>query len=53
MRASNLNHTVGAYSEVCGIIELGRGVKLNRSHAVNHVNVHKLLSIRYLRPGNL
>jgi len=32
-------------SEVCGIIMPGRRVKLNRSQAVN---VHKLLTIRYL-----
>jgi len=35
-------------SEVCGIIKPGRRVKLNRSQAVN---VHKLLTIRYLRTG--
>jgi len=35
-------------SEVCGIIKPGRRVKLNRSQAVN---VHKLLTIRYLNPG--
>jgi len=34
-------------SEVCGIIKTGRRVKLNSSQAVN---VHKLLTIRYLRP---
>jgi len=34
-------------SEVVGIIKPGRRVKLNSSQAVN---VHKLLTIRYLRP---
>jgi len=37
-------------SEVCGIIKPGRRVKLNRSQAVN---VHKLLTIRYLRVGDV
>jgi len=32
-------------SEVCGIIKPGQRIKLNRSQAVN---VHKLLTIRYL-----
>jgi len=36
-------------SEVCGIIKPGQGVQLNRSQAVN---VNKLLTIRYLRPGD-
>jgi len=35
-------------SEICGIIKPGRRVKLNRSQAVN---VHKLLTIRFLRPA--
>jgi len=34
-------------SEVGGNIKSGHRVKLNRSQAVN---VHKLLTIRYLRP---
>jgi len=39
-------------SEVCSIIKAGRRVKLglNRSQAVN---VHKLLTIRYLRTGSI
>jgi len=36
-------------SEVCGIIKPSQRVKLNRSQAVN---VHKLLTIRYLLPAN-
>jgi len=35
-------------SEVCGIIKPGQTVKLSRSETVN---VHKLLTIRYLREG--
>jgi len=35
-------------SEVCGIIKPGIRFKLNRSQAVN---VHKLLTIRYLTSG--
>jgi len=35
-------------AEVCGIIKPGWRVRLNRSMAVN---VHKLLTIRYLQPG--
>jgi len=37
-------------SEVCYIIKPGRRVKLNRSKVVN---VHKLLTIRYLPPDEL
>jgi len=35
-------------SEVCGTIKPGQSVELNRSQAVE---VHKLLTIRYLLPG--
>jgi len=37
-------------SEVCVNIKHGRKVKLNRSQIVN---VHKLLTIRYLQPGSI